>query len=167
MMTITIDNYRPGDEERMKDIAARAFSRFTREGLDFMLPRDKVEDAFREEVQSYTRRAQEQTEGLGVFVARRDGQVVGHIALVVNQGRSQQFGMKWGILASLVVDPDYHHQGIGTALIKRAMEWFREQRCEYVEVSTDQNNIAAIRAYEAAGFRVIYSGLTLSQKLSD
>ena len=54
---------------------------------------------------------------------------------------------------------------IGTKLIQRAMQWFREQRCEYIEVPTDQNNIAAIRAYEAAGFRVIYCGMILSQKL--
>ena len=166
-MTVIIDPYQSGDEGRMKDIAARAFSRFTREGLDFMLPREKVAEACREEAQSYARRAQQQPEGFAVFVARRDGQVVGHIVVVVDQGRSQRFEMKWGVLRSLAVDPDYHHQGIGTALIRQAMEWFREQECEYVEVSTDQNNIAAIRAYEAAGFRVIYSGLTLSQKLSD
>ena len=165
-MTVTIDPYQPGDEERMKDIAACAFLRFTREGLDFMLPREKVAQSFREEAQSYALRTQEHPEGFVVFVARRDGEVTGHIVLVVNQGRSQQFSMKWGVLASLAVDPDFHHQGIGSALIRRAMQWFREQECEYVEVSTDQNNIAAIRAYEAAGFRAIYSGLTLSQKLS-
>jgi len=36
---------------------------------------------------------------------------------------------------------------------------------KYVEVGTDQNNIAAIRTYEKNGFRVIYSGITLSQYL--
>lgn len=166
-MTVTIDHYQPGDEERMKEIAARAFSRFTREGLDFMLPRDKVIQTFREEAEDCARRAKEQPEGFAVLVARRDGTVMGYVVVAVNQHRSQHFGMKWGEIASLAVDPDYHHQGIGSALIKRAMQWFREQSCEYLEVLTDQNNIAAIRAYEAAGFRVIYSGLTLSQKLSD
>jgi len=166
-MNVIIDRYQSGDEERMKEIAPRAFSRFTRYGLDFMLPRDKVAQGCRDEAEDIARRAKEQADGYGVFVARRDGKVLGYIAVHVDQGRSQCFGIKWGVLGSLAVDPDYHHQGIGSALIKRAMQWFREQGCEYVEVSTDQNNIAAIRAYEAAGFRAIYSGLTLSQKLSD
>ncbi len=52
-----------------------------------------------------------------------------------------------------------------TALVARAMQWFRDQGCEYVEVGTDQNNIAAIRTYEGAGFRTIYCSLTLSQRL--
>ncbi len=166
-MNVIIDRYRSGDEERMKEIAPRAFSRFTRYGLDFMLPRDKVAESFRDEAEDIARRAKEQADGYGVFVARRDDEVVGHVAVHVDQGHSERFGMKWGVLGSLAVDPDYHHQGIGSALIRRAMQWFREQNCQYVEVATDQNNIAAIRAYEAAGFRTIYSGLTLSQKLSD
>ncbi len=166
-MEVSIDDYRSGDEERMEEIAPRAFSRFTRYGLDFMLPRDKVAQGFRDEAEDIARRAKERADGYGVFVARHDGQVVGYVAVHIDQGRSQRFGMKWGVLGSLAVDPDYHHQGIGSALIKRAMQWFRGQNCQYVEVATDQNNIAAIRAYEAAGFRAIYSGLILSQKLSD
>lgn len=34
-----------------------------------------------------------------------------------------------------------------------------------MEVFTDQNNIAAIRVFEKNGFRVIYSGVILSQYL--
>ncbi len=167
MVTITIDEYKPGDEERMMDIAARAFSRLTRYALDFMLPPEKVEKFLRDEARDYARRAEQGVEGFAVFVARRQQRVVGYIVVGLDHTRSQEFGMTWGIIISLAVDSDYHHQGIGTALIKRAMQWFREQGCEYLEVLTDQNNIAAIRAYEGAGFRVIYSGLTLSQKLSD
>jgi len=164
---VTIDAYQPGDEERMKQIAVRAFSRFTRYALDFMLPPEKVKELFYDEAAEYARRAQQGEEGFAVFAARRSRLLVGYIVLRIDKDRSEHFGMKWGEITSLAVDPDYHHQGIGSALISRAMQWFTQQGCDYADVLTDQNNIAAIRAYEAAGFRVIYSALTLSQKLSD
>ena len=164
-MAVEIDDYRQGDEERMAEIAPRAFGRFTRHGIDYTLPRDRVELHYRNEALSYGRRMAHQPDDLAVFVARRDGEVSGYIVVNIDHARSEEFGMRWGVLRSLAVDPDFHHQGIGTKLIERAMQWFREQRCEYIEVPTDQNNIAAIRAYEAAGFRVIYCGMVLSQKL--
>ncbi len=165
MAEVVIDVYKPGDEERMMDIAPRAFGVWARYGIDYQLPRDRVEKAYRDEALSYAQRAKEGQEGFALFVARMDGNVVGYIAVGVDKRRSEMFGMKWGQIISLAVDPDFHHRGIGKALVARAMEWFREQGCEYLEVVTDQNNIAAIRTYEGAGFRVIYSGITLSRKL--
>jgi ribosomal protein S18 acetylase RimI-like enzyme len=41
----------------------------------------------------------------------------------------------------------------------------KDKGVKYAEVLTDQNNIAAIRAYEKNNFRVIYSSIILSQYL--
>jgi len=164
-VNVEINEYQSGDEARMAEIAARAFARFARHGIDYTLPRDLVADYYSDEAREFARRCREGDPDLQVFVARRDGQVVGHVAVAIDRKRSQQFRMRWGVICSLAVDPDSHHQGIGTRLVEAAMQWFRDQRCAYVEVHTDQNNIAAIRLYEAAGFRVIHCGLTLSQKL--
>ncbi|MCK4323666.1 MAG: GNAT family N-acetyltransferase [Armatimonadetes bacterium] len=164
-MSVEIDDYRAGDEVRMAEIAARAFARFARHGIDYTLPRELVDEYYSDEVLDYASRCADGEKDLQAFVARRGGEVLGHVVVRINHGDSQQFQRRWGVIQSLAVDPDYHHQGIGTKLIEAAMRWFRDQLCEYVEVGTDQNNIAAIRLYEAAGFRVIYSGLTLSQRL--
>ena len=164
-MSVEINQYRPGDEARMAEIATRAFARFARHGIDYILPRDRVDEYYSEEVLDYTRRCTGGEKDLQVFVACREGQVVGHVILGIDRRQSQQFRMRWGVIRSLVVDPDCHHQGIGTNLVEAAMEWFRDEHCEYVEVYTDQNNIAAIRMYETAGFRVIHCGLTLSQRI--
>ncbi len=164
-MSVEIDEYRAGDEVRMAEIAARAFVRFARHGIDYTLPRELVEEYYRDDAFDLARRCAQDEEDLQVFVARRKGEALGHVVVRINHADSQRFRMRWGVIQSLAVDPDYHHQGIGTKLIEAAMQWFRDQLCEYVEVGTDQNNIAAIRLYEAAGFRVIYSGLTLSQRL--
>jgi len=164
-VSVEIDEYQPGDEVKMAEIAARAFARFARHGIDYTLPRDRVDEYYSDEVLDYARRCADGEKDLQVFVAQREGEVCGHVVVRINHGDSQQFGMRWGVIQSLAVEPDCHHQGIGTRLVEAAMQWFRDQRCEYVEVGTDQNNIAAIRLYEAAGFRVIYCGMTLMQEL--
>ena len=164
-MSVEINEYQPGDEVKMAEIAPRAFARFARHGIDYTLPRDRADEYYSDEVLDYARRCAQGERDLQVFVARRGGEVLGHVVVRINHGDSQQFRMRWGVIQSLAVDPDCHHQGIGTKLVDAAMQWFRNRYCEYVEVYTDQNNIAAIRMYEAAGFRVIHCGMTLSQTL--
>ena len=162
-MALVIDTYQPGDEERMMDIAPRAFGVLARYGIDYQLPRDRVEQMYRDEAKGYADIAREGRPDWAVFVARRDGHLIGYIAVRVNHELTERFGLKWGQIVSLAVDPDFHHQGTGKALVARAMEWFDEQECEYLEVITDQNNPSAIRTYEGAGFRVLHSPITLTQ----
>jgi ribosomal protein S18 acetylase RimI-like enzyme len=165
MQQLIIDEYRAGDEERLRAIAPRAFGVWARYGIDYSLPRPKVEEEYRAEVQGYADRVRRGDPHLAMFVARLAGMVVGYVVVGLDDYRSKRFGLRWGNLISLAVDPDYHHRGIGKALVARAVEWFRAQGCQYVEVTTDQNNIAAIRTYEGAGFRTIYASLTLSMRL--
>jgi len=164
-VSVEINEYQPGDEVKMAEIAPRAFAHFARHGIDYTLPRDRVDEYYSEEVLDYARRCAQGEKDLQVFVARRRGEVFGHVVVRINHGDSQQFRMRWGVIQSLAVDPNCHHQGIGTKLVEAATEWFRDEHCEYVEVYTDQNNIAAIRLYETAGFRVIHCGITLSQRI--
>ncbi|MCD6352536.1 MAG: GNAT family N-acetyltransferase [Armatimonadetes bacterium] len=165
MSETLVRDYRPGDEERMMDIAPRAFAVWARYGLDYQLDRQRVAEEYREEARGYAERAQAGAKDMAIFVAERDGVVAGYIVVLVDKQRSERFGVKWGTLRSLAVDPDLHHGGIGKALVARAMQWFREQGCEYLEVTTDLNNVAALRLYEGAGFRALYASLTLTQRL--
>lgn len=162
---MTIRPYEPGDEQRMREYAPQAFGVWARYGIDRTLPRDKTDAIYADEAAGYAQRAQANAPGFAVFVAEVEGCVVGHIVVLVDESLSRHYGLRWGVLRSLAVDPEHHHQGIGTALIERGLEWMREQGCEHAEVATDQNNIGAIRAYEKCGFRVIYCGVTLSQRL--
>ncbi len=165
MSDLLISPYQAGDEVAMAAIAPRAFGVWARYGIDYSLPRDRVEDEYREEALGYAETIRAADPNLAVFVARLDDAIVGYIVIGIDLHRTRRFGVKWGQLISLAVDPDFHHRGIGKALVARAMAWFREERCEYLDVETDQNNVAAIRTYEGAGFRTIYSGLHLSQRL--
>jgi ribosomal protein S18 acetylase RimI-like enzyme len=160
-----IRDFRNSDEARMKEIAPRAFGVWTRLALDRTLPKEKVDDYLSKEATWYARRVSGKEEGFGVLVAEEDEQVVGYIVVGIDKVRSQIFGFSWGHIISLAVDPDYHARGIGSSLISAGLDWLKGQGVKYAEVLTDQNNIAAIRAYEKNNFRVIYSSIVLSQYL--
>jgi len=157
--------FRKGDEDRMREIAPRAFGVWTRLALDKTLPEEGTSNYLVNEVSWYISRAHRKEEGFGILVAEEDGDVVGYIVSGIDQARSEAFGFLWGHIISLAVDPPCHGRGIGSALIASSLDWMKEKGVKYAEVLTDQNNIAAIRAYEKNNFRVIYSSIVLSQYL--
>lgn len=160
-----IRNFRKGDEDRMEEIAPRAFGVWTRLALDKTLPKERTEEYFRIEAATYASRVLRRDSNLGILVAEEDENVVGYIVVGIDSAKSRIFGFSWGHIVSLAVDPPYHSRGIGSALIASGLDWLKKKGVKYVEVLTDQNNIAAIRAYEKNNFRVIYSSVVLSQHL--
>lgn len=160
-----IRDFREGDRENILNIAPRAFGVWTRLALDKTLPKEKNSEFFKREATWYMELALKPEKNIGLLVAEEDEKAVGYIVLGIDHSRTQIYGFKWGHIVSLAVDPDYHAKGIGSSLIASGLDWMRENGVEYAEVLTDQNNIAAIRAYEKNNFRVIYSSLILSQYL--
>ncbi len=160
-----IRKFQHGDEVRMKEIAPRAFGVWTRLALDKTLPKEKTAEYLITEATWYADRVRRRERNFGVLVAEEDENAVGYIVVGVDKVRSDIFGFLWGHIISLAVDPDYHGRGIGSALIAAGLDWLKDKGVKYAEVLTDQNNIAAIRAYEKNNFRVIYSSLVLSQYL--
>ena len=55
--------------------------------------------------------------------------------------------------------------GIGSATLEAALDWFRQQSVEVVEVGTQMQNIGACRLYEQAGFRMARVSLTFRRLL--
>lgn len=162
---IRFRDFREDDRERIEEIAQEAFSVWTRFALDKTLPVEKNKEFFRREVSWYANIALSNQSDLAMIVAEDDGKVVGYIVVGIDKSRSEIYGFKWGYIVSLAVDPEHQGRGIGSSLIRRGLDWLRDKKVKYVEVLTDQNNIAAIRAYEKNNFRVIYSSITLSQYL--
>jgi ribosomal protein S18 acetylase RimI-like enzyme len=50
---------------------------------------------------------------------------------------------------------------VAKALTYSALDWFRDQGVDIVEVGTQLRNIAASRLYESCGFRLVASSLSL------
>jgi ribosomal protein S18 acetylase RimI-like enzyme len=163
---MNIRNFCEGDEDSLLNIAPKAFSVWTRLALDKTLPKDKNEDFFKREVSWYMELVKRDEKNIGIIVAEEENKVVGYIVVGMDNGRSQIYGFLWGHIVSLAVDPEYHGHGVGSELISAGLKWLKDKGVTYAEVLTDQNNIAAIRAYEKNNFRVIYSSIVLSQYLA-
>lgn len=166
---VVVRSFKEGDEERVKEIASRAFPELglDRLAIDKSLPRDSVRDAYRREAEGYGKRVLKGDENLEMIVAEEGNLIVGYIVLGVNAERSEIFGFKWASIVSLAIDPDWWGKGIASKLVREGLKRLEEIEVRYVEVFTDQNNIAAIRVFEKNGFRVIYSGIILSQYLME
>jgi ribosomal protein S18 acetylase RimI-like enzyme len=160
-----IRDFRKSDADRMREIAPRAFGTWTRLALDKTLPKEKNSEYFIKEVNRYMDLFMRSDRNIGILVAEEDNRVAGYIVVGLDNTRSEIYGFLWGHIISLAVHPEYHGKGLGSALIAAGLEWLKKKGVKYAEVLTDQNNIAAIRAYEKNGFRVIYSGIVLSQYL--
>ena len=81
-----------------------------------------------------------------LWVAERDGRLVGSIAIVGREDASAQ--LRW-----FLVDPDARGRGLGRHLIGEALTFCRAAGCRSVYLWTVTGLDAAARLYVAAGFR--------------
>lgn len=86
-----------------------------------------------------------------VWVAERDDAVVGFVSVVPHHDD------KMGEVHMVAVDPEYQRNGIGKALIDKALDWMRENGLEVVMVETggDPGHAPARQMYERAGFELL------------
>ena len=87
-----------------------------------------------------------------VFVARRDGAVVGSAAGYVSESGPTRQPMTFGVLRSMYVRGDARHAGIGGRLTDAFIDWARERGCGEVCVDSYFDNQAARRLYGRHGF---------------
>jgi GNAT superfamily N-acetyltransferase len=99
--------------------------------------------------------------GWEVYVAERDGVVIGFVSLQLDPDT------KIGELGLNAVHPDWAGEGVGTAMYNFAVERMREAGMRIATVSTggDPSHAPARRAYEKAGFTVGIPSIWLCQKL--
>lgn len=93
-----------------------------------------------------------------LYVARRNGQIVGTVTL--NHLEPPAYGdAAWqirdaaAVVHTLAVHPDYLHHGVGRALMEYAVNWAREQGSRAIHLDTYEKNTPAKRLYESLAFR--------------
>lgn len=99
------------------------------------------------------------------FVAEANKKIVGFIQVKINKDLSEFWGLKWGTICLVGVDPDAQAKGIGKTLLKKAIRWFKKMGCKKVDVSTDINNIGALKMYTSQGFYIVHTSATLTLDL--
>jgi len=83
-----------------------------------------------------------------VFVAELDGLLVGYLSLNTDHENST------GSISLVGVTPDNHRNGIASALLAKACDYFDSFGLLYIEVATQSRNIVALQFYESKGFSI-------------
>jgi GNAT superfamily N-acetyltransferase len=84
------------------------------------------------------------------WVAELDGKPLGFLDLFVDPDVAH--GGNIGLIGNLVVDEHYRRQGLGTALVREAIRYSREQGLVELHLWADFDNEAAIALYAKLGF---------------
>ena len=91
------------------------------------------------------------------IVAEEDGQVVGYIMCRIEVGLSNLglSGLKRkGHVVSVAVKPEHRRQGIGEALVSKALEAMKLHNAKQCYLEVRASNDEAIRLYKKLGFQV-------------
>ena len=98
-----------------------------------------------------------------LIVAEQDGEVIGTLHLMFLPSVSFQGGLRAQV-ESVRVDKRFQSQGIGSQMMKWAMEHARQRGAHVVQLTTHKTRLDAHRFYERLGFQGSHLGMKLSLK---
>lgn len=85
-----------------------------------------------------------------IIIARQDSQIVGMVNLLYTV--STALGDRVALLEDMVVSPNARGSGVGSRLLKQAVEFARLDGCKRITLLTDRTNESAQRFYQKHGF---------------
>ena len=88
-----------------------------------------------------------------VFVAEREGKVVGYTYAGLEGVDYMALRGPAGALYDIVVDPEFRGQGVGQKLLEATITALRERGAPRIVLSTAEKNASARRLFARAGFR--------------
>lgn len=98
-------------------------------------------------------RSQLGDEDVVVFVAEREGEVVGYVYAGLEPTSWKELRDACGFIHDVIVDAQGRRAGVATALIDAACAWLKEQGAPRVILWTAAPNESAQRLFERLGFR--------------
>ena len=91
---------------------------------------------------------------------RQDGRLVGYLHLLVQPERS-------GEVAHVAVHPDFQRRGLGEAMMRWALAWFRGRDLRRATLEVEVENGPAIALYRKLGFVPGTTGLTYRRPIDE
>ncbi len=98
-----------------------------------------------------------------LIVAERDGEVIGTLHLIFLPSISYQGGLRSQV-ESVRVDKRFQSLGIGSQMMKWAIERARQRGAHIMQLTTHQTRLDAHRFYERLGFKGSHLGMKLNLK---
>lgn len=95
-----------------------------------------------------------------VFVAEVEGKVVGYSLGWVSQPWS--YKAKRGYICDCFVEKSYRQRGVGKALIRAMLEWFKNKGVECVEADVYSRNAPSLALFKRLGFEEVSKRLRLT-----
>ncbi|EFL40410.1 GNAT family N-acetyltransferase [Streptomyces griseoflavus] len=95
-----------------------------------------------------------------LVVAVREGRVVGTLQLTIVPGLSRR-GATRSIIEAVRIHGDERGSGLGSRLIKWAIDASRREGCQLVQLTSDNTRTDAHRFYERLGFTASHVGFKL------
>jgi ribosomal protein S18 acetylase RimI-like enzyme len=97
---------------------------------------------------------------VAVFVAERDGAVVGYIYAGLEPRSWKELREACGFVHDIAVHEEGRRLGVATGLMEAAMEWLRSRGAPRVVLWSADRNEAAQRLFERLGFRTTMVEMT-------
>ena len=85
-----------------------------------------------------------------ILVIEKDSKIIGMVNLLYTI--STALGSRVAILEDMVVIKEHRGEGLGTALLKAAIQEAKEVGCKRITLLTDNGNVAAHNYYKKQGF---------------
>ena len=125
-------------------------------------PRERVENPLPESYYAAFQQIKEDPNH-ELIVAEQNGEVIGTLHLMFLPSISFQGGLRAQI-ESVRVDKRFQNQGIGSQMMKWAVERAKQRGAHVVQLTTHKSRLDAHRFYERLGFKGSHLGMKLSLK---
>jgi ribosomal protein S18 acetylase RimI-like enzyme len=96
-----------------------------------------------------------------IFVAERDTEVIGYVYASLEPANWKELRDAAGFVHDVLVADGGRRLGVASALMRRAIDWLREQRAPRVMLWTAAPNDPAQRLFDGLGFRRTMIEMTL------
>ena len=90
-----------------------------------------------------------------LFVAERNGEVVGFLSGELREGSPAFKPKTWAAVEDIYVVPDHRSLGIGHALFGECREWAEQKGADGISLQVAAGNTRARKFYEDLGFREV------------
>jgi ribosomal protein S18 acetylase RimI-like enzyme len=114
----------------------------------FMTPAGNAEEGY-----AWFLRTQLRDDNVAVFVAERDGDVIGYVFAGLEPRSWKELREAAGFVHDVAVEETGRRLGAATALIEAAVEWLRSRGAPRVMLWTAEQNDGAQRLFARLGFR--------------